>query len=800
MGRVNSPSVIAEQRSLINELAHSNQEYIRKFENLRLGIGGPPTGHVGDDASRNRAVEWEPKTAAKSLSGVSYDNFEKMKSASDDMLPQEEETTQALVFKDLAPAPWSWPKSEGHMSTAFINTGIQTMPPVQDRQIPKTNAPMEFDQRPLLKHLEHCSMLIKNLLKEVDEAQYKISFQSRLRMKGGIAGLLEGERRELEKTWGATALQSAEQRLDSLLERLGELPRINKFTVHGRAIGLPDDNIMREGNPPSMAGDGWSSFNRTTGVKHPPEIPSLGQQPASKENDIIRVSQSYSSPSDGMPMHYYRRAPVLPSLKHHLSEEKKAKLSDSSVRERPSLSSTSRKRKLEMADMPKIEDLPAVDESPQSSPKQEVGFEIIERCQRKDSPVIAPSNELKWPLDQVLVWLAANNFSTDWQKTFESLNICGADFLALGRGYGREGEIGVMHRAVYPRLARVCTESGTGWDQGKEREEGMRLRRSIRKLSRDLESPHVYFDMCAPPPASAKVPQDYGPPLLQVGRPVSTCQRCRSARIKCDGKLPACTACENAMQSAHCAPAHDRLPVIGELHSGSIENLEQRPDPVVQIRPVGLRVDQDEEGGFSNSVVGHSDFRQRRQRSSSPPFSFDSNVISSSAEYMPTEKRKRVASHTPRALMRRGAPPRFRLHQISQSVSPDPLDISSNASVPTAAMEGPVDSSQAANPAAPNSPWNMEPAALSISLPIIYRNPLGLRKRRKAPEHIPIMSPLDNNQTLDPLDPNNLSGLLHGRSFGEGPSQVESEPGDSKLADMEEVDRLVSLWTTVKPP
>ena len=41
-------------------------------------------------------------------------------------------------------------------------------------------------------------------------------------------------------------------------------------------------------------------------------------------------------------------------------------------------------------------------------------------------------------------------------------------------------------------------------------------------------------------------------PLLRCNRPVYACQRCRSAGIKCDGKLPTCTACEEAMQGAEC--------------------------------------------------------------------------------------------------------------------------------------------------------------------------------------------------------------------------------------------------------
>lgn len=48
-------------------------------------------------------------------------------------------------------------------------------------------------------------------------------------------------------------------------------------------------------------------------------------------------------------------------------------------------------------------------------------------------------------------------------------------------------------------------------------------------------------------------------PLLRVSRPVSACQRCRNAKVKCDGKLPACTACERAGRSIECSSANDQF-------------------------------------------------------------------------------------------------------------------------------------------------------------------------------------------------------------------------------------------------
>jgi len=85
-------------------------------------------------------------------------------------------------------------------------------------------------------------------------------------------------------------------------------------------------------------------------------------------------------------------------------------------------------------------------------------------------------------MDRVLLWLASNQFSGDWQETFKALNIYGSVFLELGSGHGGRGNFGMMHQQVYPRLARECSNSRTGWDQAREREEGKRMRRLIRGI------------------------------------------------------------------------------------------------------------------------------------------------------------------------------------------------------------------------------------------------------------------------------------------------------------------------------
>jgi len=82
----------------------------------------------------------------------------------------------------------------------------------------------------------------------------------------------------------------------------------------------------------------------------------------------------------------------------------------------------------------------------------------------------------------VNIWLKQNNFSRDWVETFTSLNIHRSVFLELGSGHGGKGNFGMMHQQVCPRLAKECSNSETGWDPIREREEGKRLRKLIRGI------------------------------------------------------------------------------------------------------------------------------------------------------------------------------------------------------------------------------------------------------------------------------------------------------------------------------
>ncbi|KAI9370094.1 hypothetical protein BJX61DRAFT_549173 [Aspergillus egyptiacus] len=101
---------------------------------------------------------------------------------------------------------------------------------------------------------------------------------------------------------------------------------------------------------------------------------------------------------------------------------------------------------------------------------------------------------MQWPLDRVLIWLAKNSFSHEWQETFKSLEIEGADFLELGYGQNGRPNLSKLHNVIYPQLARECEARGTTFDSSRERDEGKRMRRLIRTIQGfagpDSTAPH----------------------------------------------------------------------------------------------------------------------------------------------------------------------------------------------------------------------------------------------------------------------------------------------------------------------
>ena len=125
-----------------------------------------------------------------------------------------------------------------------------------------------------------------------------------------------------------------------------------------------------------------------------------------------------------------------------------------------------------------------------------------------------------WPLDRVLQWLAHNSFSNEWQETFKSLELQGADFLELGHRSNGRPNFGKLHEEVYPQLAKECRKSATGWDAARGREEGKRLRKLIRQIHDEGDqeagmptSRRLDFHQ---QPQSASVPSECGSELSPV--------------------------------------------------------------------------------------------------------------------------------------------------------------------------------------------------------------------------------------------------------------------------------------------
>ena len=118
-------------------------------------------------------------------------------------------------------------------------------------------------------------------------------------------------------------------------------------------------------------------------------------------------------------------------------------------------------------------------QQPQQQQQQQ---RLMSNASQAVGSMIPPEIAAQWPLDTVLIWLAKNQFSKDWQETFKALDLHGVSFLEIGTNFGGRGSVGMMHQQVYPRLRQECFDSGSGWDQTKEREEGKRLRRLIRSI------------------------------------------------------------------------------------------------------------------------------------------------------------------------------------------------------------------------------------------------------------------------------------------------------------------------------
>ena len=375
-----------------------------------------------------------------------------------------------------------------------------------------------------------------------------------------------------------------------------------------------------------------------------------------------------------------------------------------------------------------------------------------------------PDDSLEWPLDRVLTWLATNGFSNDWQKTFESFEISGPGFLDLGRGKRGRGNSIPMHQVIYSSLAGLCAERGTDWDQVKEREEGRRMRRLIRDI--DLERlPRRRVE------STSFLDAKLDTPSLQPGRPVSLCQRCRSAELRCDGKVPACTACEVAMQSAECSYVSGSNRELQVMETSKRILGEEHPDTLTSM--ANLASTYRNQGRWKEAEeleVQVMDVRKRVLGEEHPDTL--TNMANLASTYQ-NQGRWKEAEELKVQVME------IRKRVLGEEHTPRRLDLS--GVLPTKPKE-------------------------KTSIESRFKG-FGACRKRKAPstngDHIPFSDDTYNARASETRhSPSASSGVPSCHSYPPPRgyvSAIANEQSDLRFADMEVVDRLVSLWTTVKP-
>ena len=105
-------------------------------------------------------------------------------------------------------------------------------------------------------------------------------------------------------------------------------------------------------------------------------------------------------------------------------------------------------------------------------------------------------------------------------------------------------------------------------------------------------------------------------PLLRVSRPVAACSRCRSAKVKCDGKLPACSACERAGKGDDCSSTSDEFAKGKERNY--VATLEMR---IEKLEAKIKEIREEKERRKSSSVMAEFDTMTRSRRTSENPSS-----------------------------------------------------------------------------------------------------------------------------------------------------------------------------------
>lgn len=190
--------MIEDQRSLIEDLAKSNQDYIRKFEQMKLEIHNIPETlpkDVQSDPTGGR-IELEREQNTQ--------NHGHSKSKSKSMSPERATTASANV------------------NNKYINANFQSLSiPLFDKtKQSRKKQKVGSEEDTLFSHLKHYLNLVNSLLDEVDEIKYEIRVDSRDRVRTDICEAYQREMKHLDTSHKSTRMVLAEQQLAPLVARV----------------------------------------------------------------------------------------------------------------------------------------------------------------------------------------------------------------------------------------------------------------------------------------------------------------------------------------------------------------------------------------------------------------------------------------------------------------------------------------------------------------------------------------------------------------------------------------------------
>lgn len=185
--------MIEDQRSLIEDLARSNQDYIHKFEQLKLGIQDTP--RLQEDVQKDRTGCGIELQREKDTQNHGYSKSKSMNSR---------RTATANV----------------NINNMYINSNVQSRSTPRGfektEQSPNTQE-LGSEEDTLFSHLKHYLSLVNNLLDEVDEIKYEIRIDSRDRVRTDICQAYQREMKQLDTSHTNTKFVLTDQHLAPLV-------------------------------------------------------------------------------------------------------------------------------------------------------------------------------------------------------------------------------------------------------------------------------------------------------------------------------------------------------------------------------------------------------------------------------------------------------------------------------------------------------------------------------------------------------------------------------------------------------